>query len=244
MFKKNWSWPWKSRVDFISFINFVLKTTSMYFDVTFYYYYAKLTFFSGCAHEKSEVINWSQKIDHFCLKCWPSCLSWTSYISHFNSASDSPLQELSLAYKIKVIIVIFIVVPPFSIFMFIDPFFFVVIQIFVRFCKLALPLVWKRFSWFIPSFSFLSCVKILYIVFFMGVTKSCTHIHPAPSTSIQLISASPQLHPPPSSSFQPPPSSLQHLSSFSTENWHTWNLGGADSESELRFLKFRKSIFG
>ena len=27
--------------------------------------------------------------------------------------------------------------------------------------------------------------------------------------------------------------------SILTENWHTWNLGGADSESRLRFLKFR-----
>ena len=34
-------------------------------------------------------------------------------------------------------------------------------------------------------------------------------MHPAPSTSTQLISTSTQLHPPPPSSFQPPPSSFQ-----------------------------------
>ena len=43
----------------------------------------------------------------------------------------------------------------------------------------------------------------------MGITKPCTQLHPAPSTSTQLISTSTQLHPPPPSSFQPPPSSFQ-----------------------------------
>ena len=28
--------------------------------------------------------DWFQKIDHLCLPCWPSCLSWTSDISHFD----------------------------------------------------------------------------------------------------------------------------------------------------------------
>ena len=67
----------------------------------------------------------------------------------------------------------------------------------------------------------------------MGITKPCTHLHPAPSTSTQLHSApststqliltSTQLHPPPPSSFQPPPSSLQHpqqyLDQNITRNW-------------------------
>ena len=45
--------------------------------------------------------------------------------------------------------------------------------------------------------------------FARGITKPCTQLHPAPSTSTQLISTSTQLHPPPPSSFQPPPSSFQ-----------------------------------
>ena len=109
--------------------------------------------------------------------------------------------------------------------------------------------------------------------FSKGITKPCTQLHPAPSTSIQpnrapststqLISTSAQLHPPPPSSFQPPPSSLQHSQQcmnqniarnwaitpnlgqnikscpFWLKNWHTWYIGGADSEFRLRFLKFR-----
>ena len=45
----------KCRVGFISFTIFVLKT---YFDLT-YYYYSKLTFFSGCAIEKVEMFSGS-----------------------------------------------------------------------------------------------------------------------------------------------------------------------------------------
>ena len=45
----------KSRIGVISFLMFVLKTTSMYFDLTYYYYcYTKLTFLTGCAHENEE----------------------------------------------------------------------------------------------------------------------------------------------------------------------------------------------
>ena len=44
---------------------------------------------------------------------------------------------------------------------------------------------------------------------FMGITKPCTHLHPAPSTFAQL-------HPPPPSSFQPPPGSIHlHPAHFS-----------------------------
>ena len=63
------------------------------------------------------------------------------------------------------------------------------------------------------------CVFVL-TYHFSSITKPCTHLypapststqlHPAPSTSTQLISTSTQLHPPPLSSTQPPPRSLQH----------------------------------
>ena len=64
----------------------------------------------------------------------------------------------------------------------------------------------------------------------MDITKPCTHLHPAPSTSTQLISTSTQLHPPPPSSFQPPPSSFQpppsslqhpqqYLKQYIARNW-------------------------
>ena len=49
------------------------------------------------------------------------------------------------------------------------------------------------------------------------------HLHPALSTSTQLISASTQLHPPPPSSFKSPPSSLQHPQQYLNQiiacNW-------------------------
>ena len=45
----------------------------------------------------------------------------------------------------------------------------------------------------------------------MGITKPCTHLHPAPSTTTQLISTSIQLHP-------PPPNSLQHLQQYLNQN--------------------------
>ena len=52
----------------------------------------------------------------------------------------------------------------------------------------------------------------------MGITKRCTQLHPAPSTSTQLILTSTQLHPLPPSSFQSPPSSLQHLQQYLNQN--------------------------
>ena len=66
-----------------------------------------------------------------------------------------------------------------------------------------------------------------------GITKPSTQLHPAPSTSTQLhpapctstqlISTSSQLPPPPPSSFQSPPSSLQHplqhLNQNIARNW-------------------------
>ena len=48
--------------------------------------------------------------------------------------------------------------------------------------------------------------------------KPYTHLHPAPSTSTQLILTSTQLHPPPPISFQFPPSSLQHPQQYLDQN--------------------------
>ena len=53
---------------------------------------------------------------------------------------------------------------------------------------------------------------------FFGITKPCTHFHPAPSTSTQLILTSIHLHPPPPSSFQSPLSSLQHPQQYLEQN--------------------------
>ena len=44
-----------------------------------------------------------------------------------------------------------------------------------------------------------------------GITKLCNHLHPAPSTSTQL-------HLLPPSSFQPPPSSLEHPQQYLNQN--------------------------
>ena len=106
------------KVGFFSFTIFVLKTTSMYFYLTNYYYYTKLTFSSAVLSKKQ--------------RCF--------------------LDRNAI-------------IPLFSIFMFIDPFPLVIIRTFVRFSKLPLPLVWKRFCWFIPSFfSFLR--KYCFYIFF------------------------------------------------------------------------------
>ena len=61
-------------------------------------------------------------------------------------------------------------------------------------------------------------INLFSFNFKMGITKPCTQLHPAPSTSTQLISTSPQLHPPPLSSFQPPPSSLEHPQQYLNQN--------------------------
>ena len=44
----------------------------------------------------------------------------------------------------------------------------------------------------------------------LGITKPCTHLHSAPSTSSQLHPPPPGSFQAPPSSFQPPPSSLKH----------------------------------
>ena len=89
----------------------------------------------------------------------------------------------------------------------------------------------------------------------MGITRPCTHLHPAAFTSTQLISTFTQLHPPLSSSFQPPPSSLQHHQQYFNQiiarNWVIYPspfwlkidthgiLEVLISKYRLRFLKFR-----
>ena len=50
----------------------------------------------------------------------------------------------------------------------------------------------------------------------MGITKPCTHLYPAPSTSTHLISTSTQLYPPPTSSLQHP---QQYLNQNIARNW-------------------------
>ena len=60
-------------------------------------------------------------------------------------------------------------------------------------------------------------------IFSMGITKPCCQLHPAPSTSNQLISTSTQLHLCPCSWLQPPSRSLQHPQQYSIQiiarNW-------------------------
>ena len=95
--------------------------------------------------------------------------------------------------------------------------------------------------------------------FVLGITKSCTHLHsahPPPPNSFQPSPSSIQLHPA-HLSFHPVLSTLlepkycmylDNFPKFRPENWklyiltensHITYLGGADSESGLRFLKFR-----
>ena len=76
----------------------------------------------------------------------------------------------------------------------------------------------------------------------MCITKPCTHLHPAPSTSIQHNLACTKLscywnqNIPRNWTISP---NLGGKIQFNlTENWHTRYLGGADSEPRLRFLKF------
>ena len=98
----------------------------------------------------------------------------------------------------------------------------------------------------------MTTVKILKFLFDenkTGITKPCTQLHPAPSTSTQLISVSTHLSATPSIIFElkyctqlanfPKFRPKNQKLSILTENWHKWYIGGFDSESRHKFLKFR-----
>ena len=102
--------------------------------------------------------------------------------------------------------------------------------------------------------SFFFCPRKICLIFDkMCITKPWTHLHPAPSTSTQLISASTQLSATPSTLLEPKYcTQLGNFPKFSpknwtlsifTENWHTWYLGGADIESRLFEIPTPKFIF-
>ena len=88
----------------------------------------------------------------------------------------------------------------------------------------------------------------------MGITKPCTHFHPAPSTSTQLHPGHFSLHSALCNTLNIIRTKILHVIgnfpkfrrknsklSIFNGNWCMWYLGGADSKSRLRFLKF---IFG
>ena len=85
----------------------------------------------------------------------------------------------------------------------------------------------------------------------MGITKPCTHLHPAPSRSIHLHPAHFSLHSALCNTLNIIQTKILHVIgnfpkfrrknsklSIFNENWCMWYLGGADSKSRLRFLKF------
>ena len=83
----------------------------------------------------------------------------------------------------------------------------------------------------------------------MYIAKLCIHLHPAPSSSTQLILISTQLSA--TSLMLLEPRCCMSLGSFPkcrpkvselsvlTENRHTWYLAGEDSKSGIKYLKFR-----
>ena len=97
---------------------------------------------------------------------------------------------------------------------------------------------WK--SWKLCMLVLYATLSFLYSL--KGITKPCTHLHSAPSTSTQVISTSTQLHPPPPSSFQSPPISMQHPQQYLNQNiachWAIFpNLGGQKIKSCPFWLK-------
>ena len=85
----------------------------------------------------------------------------------------------------------------------------------------------------------------------MGITKPCTHFHPAPSTSTQLHPGHFSLHSALCNTLNIIRTKILHVIgnfpkfrrknsklSIFNGNWCMWYLGGADSKSRLRFLKF------
>ena len=95
--------------------------------------------------------------------------------------------------------------------------------------------------------SIINLINTAKFCYNMGITKPCTHLHPAPSRSIHLHPAHFSLH---SALCNTLNNIIRNWAIFPNlgrkirklsiliENWHTWYIGGVDSESRLRFLKF------
>ena len=110
---------------------------------------------------KKKTVNALTKVDNFSKDTENVFFFCKNTESLCDSVSDSPLLELSSVLtkssrNIYCNTALFHIHFHWSISL-------VVVRTFVRFSKLPLPLVWKRFCWFIPSFSFLTCVRFFYI---------------------------------------------------------------------------------
>ena len=77
----------------------------------------------------------------------------------------------------------------------------------------------------------------------LNCAPSSIHLHPAPPSSIHLHPAHFNLHPALCNTLNNIWTKILHVigqfPQILTKNWHTWYFGGVDSESRLRFLKFR-----
>ena len=79
----------------------------------------------------------------------------------------------------------------------------------------------KRDSMLYVFYEICEFLKIFYKRVLLNHAPISTQLYPPPPSSTQFISTSTQLHPPdpaPPSSFQPPPSSLQHPQQHSNQN--------------------------
>ena len=88
-----------------------------------------------------------------------------------------------------------------------------------------------------------------FLSFDLGITKPCTHLHPPPPSSTQLILTFTLLHPPPPSSFQPPTSSLHHPQQYLNQNiacnWEiSTNLGRKSKSCPLAHMVYWRCWFG
>ena len=147
----------KSSLRFIPCMIFVLKTTSMYFDLTYYYYYyyTKLNFFSGCTHKKTEMIDpqkliilvWHvHRAVYLELQAFPIL---TQLPIHHHKSFHQLLLNQGHHHNIHFNTTLF----------------------HIHFDWSFRSFVLKRFCWFIPSFSFLSCVSIFYTFSFITHSK-------------------------------------------------------------------------
>ena len=118
-------------------------------------------------------------------------------------------------------------------------------------------------SQILKSVDFTKAQKSRYLeneIFFLqikkiGITKPCTHLHPAhfnlQPAHFNLHPTHLSLHPPLCNTLNVIRTKISHVIgnfpkywpknsklSIFTENWHTWSLGGADSKSALKFLIF------